>query len=79
VSENIRFGISKSLAATAEQRQWIDTLRDRFATRALVACACVLISGGQARRVALARMLARSRTLLLDERLLGWTASLCAN
>ena len=30
VSENIQFGISKSLAATTQQQQWIATLRDRL-------------------------------------------------
>src|SRR4249920_2018086 len=30
VSENINFGISKEIAGTAEQQQWINTLRDRL-------------------------------------------------
>src|SRR5882762_9842929 len=30
VSKNITFGISKELAATVEQQQWIATLRDRL-------------------------------------------------
>src|SRR5215831_19216612 len=30
VSKNIMFGISRELAATAEQQQWIATLRDRL-------------------------------------------------
>ncbi|MCU1333555.1 MAG: hypothetical protein JWM08_2547 [Candidatus Angelobacter sp.] len=72
VSENIHFGISKSLATTPEQRQWIDTLRDRLQLGPLWHAPASLISGGQARRVALARMLARKPPLvLLDEPFAG--------
>jgi molybdate transport system ATP-binding protein len=72
VSENIHFGISKTLAATAEQRQWINTLRDRLQLGPLWHAPASLISGGQARRVALARMLARKpRLVLLDEPFAG--------
>ncbi len=72
VSENIHFGISSSLAATAPQQQWIETLRDRLQLGPLWHAPAALISGGQARRVALARMLARKPPLvLLDEPFAG--------
>ena len=72
VSENIHFGISSNLAATAPQQQWIDTLRDRLQLGPLWHAPAALISGGQARRVALARMLARKPPLiLLDEPFAG--------
>ena len=72
VSENIHFGISKTLAATAQQQQWIATLRDRLQLGPLWHAPAALISGGQARRVALARMLARKPPLvLLDEPFAG--------
>jgi ABC-type sulfate/molybdate transport systems ATPase subunit len=72
VSENIHFGISKTLAATAPQKQWIETLRDRLQLGPLWHAPASLISGGQSRRVALARMLARKPSLvLLDEPFAG--------
>jgi len=72
VSENISFGISRELAAASAHRQWIATLRDRLQLSALWNAPASLISGGQARRVALARMLARKPPLvLLDEPFAG--------
>src|SRR6478609_1012599 len=72
VSENIHFGIPRILAATAEQQRWIATLRDRLQLAPLWHAPASLISGGQARRVALARMLARKPPLvLLDEPFAG--------
>ena len=72
VGENITFGISKETASAPEQKQWIETLRNRLQLGPLWNAPASLISGGQARRVSLGRMLARKPPLvLLDEPFAG--------
>jgi len=72
VSENVTFGISNHFAADAEHSHWMETLRERLQLGPLWHAPASLISGGQARRVGLARMLARKPPLvLLDEPFAG--------
>jgi ABC-type sulfate/molybdate transport systems ATPase subunit len=66
VADNVRFGITRAAATASEA--WIAELRDRLQLAPIWRESAQAISGGQARRVALARMLARKpRVVLLDE------------
>jgi molybdate transport system ATP-binding protein len=72
VSENVTFGIPRRLAADKEHADWIETLRDRLQLTPFWHASAASISGGQARRVALARMLAhKPQLVLLDEPFAG--------
>lgn len=64
VSDNVTFGVR----APKDDEKWIAEMRDRLQLSSIWQQPAQSISGGQARRVALARMLARKpRLVLLDE------------
>jgi molybdate transport system ATP-binding protein len=66
VGENVCFGLRRNEREAA--KKWIEEMAERLDLRPLWNESARRISGGQARRVALARMLARRPTLvLLDE------------
>ena len=66
VGENVCFGLPKNEREAA--KKWIEEMAERLDLQPLWNESARRISGGQARRVALARMLARRPTLvLLDE------------
>ena len=72
VGENVCFGISQDQASQKEHLDWIATLRERLQLAAVWKAPAAHISGGQAKRVSLARMLARKPPLvLLDEPFAG--------
>lgn len=66
VAQNVGFGLTNGAAAASES--WVAELRDRLHIGPIWHQPAHAISGGQARRVALARMFARKpRLVLLDE------------
>ncbi len=72
VGENVLFGLDGTSRRDAGTRRWVETLRERLGLGPLWEARPRAISGGQARRVALARTLARRpRLLLLDEPFAG--------
>lgn len=67
VGQNVCFGLPNG-GPPGDQQRWVTELRERLELGPLWRSPATRISGGQARRVALARMLARRpRLVLLDE------------
>lgn len=72
VAENVQFGLSQGKQRNPSVSRWVETLRERLQLGPFWNARPRAISGGQARRVALARTLAqRPRLLLLDEPFAG--------
>jgi ABC-type sulfate/molybdate transport systems ATPase subunit len=75
VRENVLFGVTKSSSdrqLSTELTDWINDLRQRLDLSSLWNASASRISGGQARRVSLARTLApRPALLLIDEPFTG--------
>ena len=72
VRENVVFGLTKSSLQDAETAAWISSLQQRLKLESIWNAPATSISGGQARRVSLARTLARRpRLILLDEPFTG--------
>ncbi len=70
VADNVRFGLVNGARGRADG--WVEELRGRLGLEPIWRAPANGISGGQARRVALARMLARRQPLvLLDEPFAG--------
>ncbi len=73
VADNVRFGVD----GDARPASWLGELRERLGLNSIWDADAAKISGGQARRVALARMLARRPKLVLfDEPFAGLDRSI---
>ncbi len=72
VGQNVRFALDGERNGVRRREGWLDELRQRLRLNAIWDVGATHISGGQARRVALARMLARRpKLVLLDEPFTG--------